>query len=104
MENSSSASSKKPSTKARKTSKKQTIPETPFEILCAAGEQINPAIILAEELMRKGMAEAFDFAEIERAEKVLNYAREEIGRTEAHFTALVKTHPTPANSIPFGFC
>ena len=53
--------------------------------------------------MRKGMAEAFDFAEIERAEKVLLYAREEIGRTEVHFNDLVKTHPTPANSIPIGF-
>ena len=49
------------------------------------------------------MAEAFDFAEIERAEKVLTLAREEIGRTEAHFTDLVKTHPTPAYSIPLGF-
>ena len=53
--------------------------------------------------MRKNLAEVFDFAEIERAEKVLIHAREEIGRTEAHFTALVKTHPTPANSIPLGF-
>lgn len=83
--------------------KKQTESETPFEILCAADEQINPAIILAEELMRKSMAEVFDFAEIERAEKVLTCARAEISKTETHFTALVKTHSTPANSIPLGF-
>jgi hypothetical protein len=95
--------SKKPSPKARKTHKTQTESETPFEILCAADEQINPAIILAEELMRKNLAEVFDFAEIERAEAVLLDARAEIGRTERHFTDLVKTRPTPANSIPFGF-
>lgn len=103
MESSLLQSSKKPSTKARQTDKKQTKSETPFEILCAADEQINPAIILAEELMRKNLAEVFDFAEIERAEEVLLVAREEIGKTQAHFTALVKTHPTPANSIPLGF-
>jgi hypothetical protein len=103
MENSLLQSSKKRSTKARQAGKKQTQSETPFEILCAADEQINPAIILAEELMRKNLAEVFDFAEIERAEKVLLDARAEIGRTEVHFTTLVKTHPTPANSIPLGF-
>jgi hypothetical protein len=103
MENSLLRSSKKPSTKVCQTSKKQTKFETPFEILCAADERINPAIILAEELIRKSMAEVFDFAEIERAEKVLTHAREEIGRTQAHFTDLVKTNPTPANSIPLGF-
>jgi len=53
--------------------------------------------------MRKNLAEVFDFAEIERAEAVLLDARAEIGRTERHFTDLVKTRPTPANSIPFGF-
>ena len=83
--------------------KKQTESETPFEILCAADEQINPAIILAEELMRKNLSEVFDFAEIERAEEILLFAREEIGRTESHFNDLVKTRPTPANSIPLGF-
>ncbi len=103
MESSLLQSSKKPSTKARRTGKNQPETKTPFEILCAANEQINPAIIVAEELMRKSMAEVFDFAEIERAEEVLLVAREEIGRTERHFTDLVKTHPTPANSIPLGF-
>ena len=53
--------------------------------------------------MRKNLAEVFDFAEIESAEEVLVYAREEISRTEAQFTDLVKTHPTPAKYIPLGF-
>lgn len=77
--------------------------ESPFEILCAADEQINPAILLAEELMLKGMAEAFDFAEIERAEEILHISREEISRIENHITSLVKTPPTPASAIPVGF-
>jgi len=59
--------------------------------------------LLAEELMLKGMAEAFDFAEIERAEEVLNLSREEISRIENQFTALVKTPPVAAHSIPVGF-
>ena len=53
--------------------------------------------------MLKGMAEAFDFAEIERAEKVLNSSREEISRIENQFTALVKTPPAPGSYIPIGF-
>lgn len=103
MENSLLLSSNGRNPKACQTNKKQPQAETPFEILCAADEQINPAIILAEALMRKNLAEVFDFVEIERAEEVLVYAREEIGRTQAHFTDLVKTHPTPANSVPLGF-
>jgi len=59
--------------------------------------------LLAEELMLKGMAEAFDFAEIERAEEVLNLSREEISRIENQFTTLVKTPPAPGSSIPIGF-
>ncbi len=96
-------SSNERSTKARQKRKSEVRIESPFEILCAANEQINPAILLAEELMLKGMAEAFDFAEIERAEEVLNSSREEISRIENQFTALVKTPPVAAHSIPIGF-
>lgn len=91
------------STKAKFKHKSGICLESPFEILCAADEQINPAILLAEELMLKGMAEAFDFAEIERVEEILNISREEISLIENQFTALVKTPPTPASLIPLGF-
>ena len=103
MEGFTSQSSKKPSTKANLKRECDIRAESPFEILCAADEQINPAILLAEELIRKGMAEAFDFAEIERAEAVLDSSREEISRIENQFTALVKTPPAPATLIPVGF-
>lgn len=103
MEGFTLQSSKKPSTKADFEANSYLRSESPFEILCEAEEQINPAILLAEELIRKGMAEAFDFTEIERAEAVLSLSREEIARVENQFTALVKTPPAPSPLIPIGF-
>lgn len=103
MDSSRLQSSNGRSTKADSKFNCEARTESPFEILCAADEQINPAILLAEELMLKGMAEAFDFAEIERAEEVLNLSREEISRIENQFTGLVKTPPAPSLSIPLGF-
>lgn len=103
MEDSTLQSSNGRSTKARQSHKSEVQSESPFEILCAADEQINPAILLAEELMFKGMAEVFDFDEIERAEEILNLSREEISRIENQFTALVKTPPASAATIPIGF-
>jgi hypothetical protein len=38
-----------------KADKARTPRALPFEMLCDAGEQVNPAIILAEELMRKDL-------------------------------------------------
>ena len=96
-------SSNERSTKADSELKSEAGIESPYEILCAADEQINPAILLAEELMLKGMAASFDFAEIERAEEVLNLSREEISRIENQFAGLVKTPPAPGSSIPIGF-
>jgi hypothetical protein len=81
----------------------QTESASALETLCAAAERINPAVILAEELMRKELTECFDFGEIERAAEVLLRARAEIAKVEAHFTALVKTPPAPSASTPTGF-
>lgn len=103
MDSSPLQSSNGLSTKADSELKNEVRIESPFEILCAAEEQINPAILLAEELMLKGLAEAFDFTEIGRAEEVLNSSREEISRIENQFTALVKTPPAPGSAIPIGF-
>lgn len=76
---------------------------TPFEILCDEPEQINPAILLAEELMRKGMADILDFADIQRAEETLTKSRYEISRVETQFSALIKSKPTASSLIPIGF-
>jgi len=72
-------------------------------LLCEAGEQVNPAIILAEELMRKDITGGMDYADIEQAEKTLLLARDEIEKVERHFAQIVKTPPQPGGLIPAGF-
>lgn len=103
MESSPLQSSKKRSTKARKWLKTDICQMSPFEILCESEEQINPAILLAEELMRKGIKDVLEWGDLERAEEVLIFSREEIGRVETQFTALVKTPAEPSRQIPVGF-
>lgn len=76
---------------------------TPFEILCEQDEQINPAILLAEELMRKDLSEVFDLADIESARETLFFSNLEIERVESHFKALVKTKPKLGAVVPIGF-
>ena len=73
---SSLQSSKKHSTKARKSQETESGNPTPFEILCSEPERINPAILLAEELMRKGIADVLDFADLERAEETLKIRKQ----------------------------
>ncbi|MCY7376659.1 MAG: hypothetical protein LH472_11925 [Pyrinomonadaceae bacterium] len=77
--------------------------QSPFEMLCEAGEQVNPAIILAEELMRKDINGGMDYADIEQAEKTLLLARDEIEKVERHFAQIGKTPPQPGGLIPAGF-
>ena len=72
-------------------------------MLCEAGEQVNPAIILTEELMRKDLRRGMDYADIEQAEKTLLVARDEIEKVERHFSKIVKTPPQPGGLIPAGF-
>lgn len=98
-----SQSSKKRSTKARNSETARDSPASPFEVLCEADESINPAIILAEELMRKDVYFALEFEDLERAEKTLAASRFEIERVESQFNALVKQAPAASQEIPIGF-
>lgn len=82
----------------------QPVRQSPFEMLCEADEQINPAIVLAEELMRKDIIGGMEFADIEEAEKTLLVAREKIEKIERHFAQLVKTPPQASRRIPIGGC
>lgn len=75
----------------------------PFKILCELPEQINPAIILAEEMMRKRFTSVLDFEEIELAEQTLEFSRNESQRVETQFAALAKTPAAPGLNIPSGF-
>jgi hypothetical protein len=96
MESSLSRSSKKHSTK-------EAVGETPFDLLCDFPEQINPAIILAEELMRKAIGNVLEQSEIENAEEVLVISTQEIKRIDTQFAALVKTPASASLKIPIGF-
>ena len=98
-----SPSSKKRSTKARNGEKAQTESASPFQFLCEADERINPAIILAEELMRKDVYFALEFEDLERAEQTLAASRFEIERVESQFNALVKSTPNASANVPIGF-
>lgn len=99
-ENSTFQSSKKRKPKAANA---RALRQSPFEMLCGFDEQVNPAIVLAEELMRKDISGGMDFADIEQAEKTLSHARDEIEKVEKHFSKIVKTLPQPSRRIPAGF-
>ena len=93
MESLPSPSSKRLSTKA----------ETPLEILCGETEQINPAILLADELMRKGAAELLSTEDIEQAESVLLYSRQEIENVQRQLSALINSRASASVYVPVGF-
>ena len=100
---SASQSSKKRSIRAKTSRKADIRAVSPLEILCAEPEQINPAILLAEELMRKGIADVLNFDDLQRAEETLFFSRREIQRVETQFAALLKTPAAAASEIPVGF-
>lgn len=103
MEGFTLQSSKKHSIKEDNHQKKRVFGATPFEILSRMEERINPAIILAEELMRKGLTGGFDFDDFERAEQTLEISRTEINRVDRQLKAIIKTSPIPTSKIPAGF-
>jgi hypothetical protein len=76
---------------------------TPFEFLCGESERINPAIILAEELMRKDLAEILDFEDLARAQNTLADSLREIEAAARAFEALAKTPATASERNPIGF-
>ena len=102
MEHSPSPSSNGRKLKARKNAAPLS-EQSPFEILCGEPERINPAILLADEMMRKQLGETLDFEDIRRAEETISASRFEIGRVEVQFAALVKTSPGAGAKIPVGF-
>ena len=59
---------------------------------------------MAEELMRKDIAEVLDFDDLARAEKTLAVSRREIEAVASGFEALIKTPAVAASEhIPIGF-
>lgn len=77
--------------------------DSPLEILLGETEQLNPAIILADELMRRDAAELLKAAEIANAEKVLEIGAREIETIDGYRKAFLKSPATPIRYVPCGF-
>jgi hypothetical protein len=77
--------------------------ETPLKILVDETEQINPAILLAEALMRRDAADLLSAEDINRAEESLQTGRVEIETVERHLKAFGGTPASPSVKIPTGF-
>ena len=77
--------------------------ESPLELLRAEAEQINPAIILAERLMRREASELLTVEEVNEAENILAIGTQEIEAIEAHRKAFQKSTASAINYVPIGF-
>lgn len=77
--------------------------ESPLKILADETEQINPAILLAEALMRRDAADLLSAEDIDRAEETLQVGRMEIETVERHLSAFVRSPASPSLNIPTGF-
>lgn len=77
--------------------------ESPLELLRAENEQINPAIILAERLIRREAAELLSVEEVNEAENILAIGTQEIEAIESHQKAFQKSPPSSIDYLPIGF-
>lgn len=76
---------------------------SPLELLINEVEQINPAILLAEEFMRRNPEELLSPKDIHRAEDILLAGRTEIEVIKRQVVAFTRSPATPAASLPIGF-
>lgn len=76
---------------------------TPLAILTGETERVNPAILLAEEFMRRDAADLLSAEDISRAEDILNEGRMEIETIKRQIAAFVRSSPSPSIQTPTGF-
>lgn len=76
---------------------------SPLEILIDESEQINPAILLAEEFMRRDAADLMSAEDIDLAEEILVVGRDEIDTIKRQEAALERSSASPSVGIPVGF-
>lgn len=76
---------------------------TPIEMLSGEPEHVNPAILLAEEFMRRDASALLSAEDIERAERILQVGRNEIETIRKQLAAFDRTTPAPSMNIPTGF-
>ena len=76
---------------------------SPLELLIGEVEQINPAILLAEEFMRRNAEVLLNAEDINRAEELLHIGRTEIDVINRQIAALVRSSASPSANLPIGF-
>jgi len=79
------------------------VDDSPVSILSAEPERLNPAIILADRLMRRDAEELLTVEEVAEAESVLAIGTHEIYAVESHHKAFLKTPASAIDYIPVGF-
>lgn len=77
--------------------------DSPLHFLRAASEQVNPAITLADRLMRRDAEKLLTVEEVSEAEKVLAIGTQEIETVEFHRKAFLKTPASAIDYVPIGF-
>jgi hypothetical protein len=77
--------------------------DSPLILLRVEDEQINPAIILADNLMRRPAEQLLTVEEIEEAENILIIGTQEVEAVESHRKAFLKTPPSAVDYVPVGF-
>lgn len=76
---------------------------SPLDLLIGESEKINPAILLAEEFMRRDAADLLSAEDINRAEELLVVGRDEIDTIKRQESALERSPTSPSAGIPVGF-
>ena len=79
------------------------VDDSPIQLLRDEDERINPAIILADRLMRRDAEELLTVEEVSEAEKVLAIGTQEIEAIEFHRKAFLKTPASAIDYVPLGF-
>lgn len=77
--------------------------DSPLDLLRAEREQVNPAIILADRLMRRDAEKLLTVEEVSEAEKVLAIGTQEIEAIKFHRKAFLKTPASAIDYVPLGF-
>jgi hypothetical protein len=77
--------------------------ESPLGVLLAETEQVNPAILLAEEFMRRDAADLLSAEDINRAEDILEIGRMEIETIRRQIAAFERSSASPSIDLPIGF-
>ncbi|MBX3289969.1 MAG: hypothetical protein KF855_11565 [Acidobacteria bacterium] len=74
-----------------------------IEILTDETEQVNPTILLAEEFMRRDMADVLSTEDIERTEEIIYLGHREIDAIKKQLAAFDRTPASASSDIPTGF-